>query len=110
MNKLFVAAMAALVSFNAFACKDSMKFTDDKQLHAGAEFVLGAASRSVIKSNTTAFAVAMVPGVLKEIGDMYGNGCASWNDLAWDAIGAFVGVNTTHFIVGPNKIVFRTEW
>lgn len=109
MRKLFAFAIAAVMSFQAHACKDSFKFTDDKQLHAGAEFVIGSITRTVVKDNTNAFVITMIPGVAKELGDMYGKGCASWHDLAWDAVGAFVGVQTTNFIIGPNKIIFKME-
>jgi len=105
MFKLILIPLIGL-SFSAHACKDTFNFTEDKQKHAAVSFVLGAASAAVIEDKKYAFGVAMLPGIAKEVYDIR-NGCASIQDLLYDAVGAYVGVQTTNFIIRKNFVGYN---
>lgn len=95
---------------DAMACKDSMAFTQDKQKHFAVSTVLGASARAVTADPAKAFALGIAPGVAKELVDMTGRGCASWNDMAWNAAGVGLGLYTTNWIIGPGKVIFFSEF
>lgn len=105
-NTLIVASL--LFSFPAFACKDSFSFSQDKQKHFAVSAALGAGASLAIDNPYKAFGVAMIPGVAKEVYDIK-YGCASFQDLLWDAIGAGIGVATTNVIIRHNFIGFKME-
>lgn len=107
--KALIFAIIALSS-SVHACSDSMKFTQDKQKHFAVSAAFGGIARSVTESNATAFGLALIPGVAKEVYDATGKGCTSINDMAWNAIGAAVGVYSTNWIIGPKRVVYRMEF
>lgn len=107
--KALIFAIIALSS-SAHACSDSMQFTQDKQKHFAVSAALGVVARSVTDNNTAAFGLALIPGVAKEVYDATGKGCTSINDMAWNAIGAAVGVYSTSWIIGPKRVVYRMEF
>lgn len=90
-----------LISTSAHACKDSMQFTTDKQQHFATSAALGMAARTVTSDNMTAIGLALIPGVAKEAYDSTGKGCPSFNDMAWNIIGATVGVYSANWVIGP---------
>ena len=115
--RLYVAVAAVTAAFIAFtpdaqACKDSMHFAPDKKNHFAVSAALGVGARALVSDNATAFGLALLPGVAKEFYDLKhpDKDCASYSDLAWDAIGAAVGVYSTHWIIQPNKIIYKTQF
>lgn len=66
----------------------------DKAKHAAVSFALGAGAGAIMPDNKTeAFALAMLPGIAKELSDSRKGG-SGWSnkDLIADALGAYVGV------------------
>ena len=59
----------------------------------------------------TAFGLALVPGVAKELYDATRD-CNrfSWKDMAWNAAGAFVGVKAGNWILGPSSVGYRLSF
>lgn len=98
------------ISSSAHACSDSMQFTQDKQKHFAVSAALGVVARSVTDNNAAAFGLALIQGIAKEAYDATGKGCASINDMAWNAIGAAVGVYSINWIIGPRRVVYRMEF
>ena len=83
----------------------------DKSLHFGVSAALGVAAYSQTHNRTQAFAWAIAPGVIKEIIDSQQEGNHfSTKDLAWDALGAFAGVQAGHWMIGDNKISWVTDF
>jgi len=84
---------------------------DDKNKHFVVSTVLSSAAYSVCENRTCAFAVAMVPGILKEVYDSQQEGNHfSGKDLAWDALGAFVGVQIGYWTFQANQISFSARF
>jgi uncharacterized protein YfiM (DUF2279 family) len=56
----------------------------------------------------TAFGLALVPGVAKEIYDSQQD-CNrfSWKDMSWNAAGAYLGVRTGNWLLGPTGVSYR---
>lgn len=76
----------------------------DKYYHAGYSFVYGVAASAITDNKTTAFALAMTPGLIKEIADSQEKGNKfSFGDLAADAVGAYLGVQVGHWLFYPTK-------
>ena len=72
----------------------------DKAQHLLISAAFGIASSAVFEDKWTAFGVAMLPGVAKEIWDYnhrQTHSCSA-KDLAADAIGAAIGVNAGHWV------------
>ena len=83
----------------------------DKSLHFGVSAALGVAAYAQTHDRTKAFAWAIAPGVLKEIADSQSDGNQfSSKDLAWDALGAFVGVQAGHWVIGHQQIAWVTAF
>ena len=87
-----------------------MQFTTDKQQHFATSAAFGMAARTVTSDNMTAIGLALIPGVAKEAYDSTGKGCPSFNDMAWNIIGATVGVYSANWVIGPQKVVFRMQF
>lgn len=97
-------AMGACAAASLFlGTRDAYAGTDkwtgaDKPKHvmvsAGAGFIAGSLGQELGLTDGQAFAVAMIPGVIKELDDKTRPGGTgwSWKDLAADALGAYVGV------------------
>lgn len=93
--------------------KDSWSGSD-KKMHLGVSFVLGMATAAQWPDNKPlAFAVAMAPGVLKEISDRSTTGFSA-KDLVADAVGVALGMATTHWLItrrdGNTVVAYRTEF
>ena len=83
----------------------------DKSLHFGVSAALGVAAYAQTHDRTKAFAWAIAPGILKEIADSQSDGNQfSSKDLAWDALGAFVGVQAGHWVIGNQQIAWVTTF
>ena len=78
----------------------------DKGAHFAVSAVLGTASAMHFENKWTAFAVAMIPGLLKEITDSRFSG----KDLAADALGAGLGVQIGHWIVSRDGVAYRAAF
>lgn len=102
--------IALMICTSAHACKDNMQFAPDKQKHLAVSAAIGAISRTMIEDNKTAFVVALVPGIAKELHDMSGNGCASISDMAYNAIGAAIGVASVNWVIRHDFIGYRMEF
>jgi putative lipoprotein len=109
-SRVLALVLAAFVS-SAGADSDPW-FAKDKYQHFGASAVLGLASSAVIEDKKTAFAVAMVPGILKEVYDAHHRDkhTPSWRDLAWDAAGAWVGVHVGNLMIGPRWVRWQIKF
>lgn len=96
------AANAAPVC-NTSAARAADKWTgDDKAMHLGGSAVIGMFASTMTSSEPKALAIAMVPGVLKEIQDRKTCGnFFSVKDLAADALGAYLGVKFGHTYIAP---------
>ena len=89
----------------------------DKPKHFAVSAAAGLAAGAILPSlapecgKWCRVGVAMVPGVLKELGDTGQAGNRfSWRDLVWDAAGAYAGVTLSGFVFRPNAIAYRTEF
>lgn len=104
----FALAVATSVSTSALACKDSLTLSSDKQIHFGVSMALGAGGRALLDDNKLVLATVLGAGVLKEVVDAHSStGCASASDLAYDALGAVVGIYGTNWIIRKNYIGYR---
>ncbi|EIJ32862.1 hypothetical protein [Thiothrix nivea] len=108
MNKLKTLLAAPLIGL--VYCLPSLALADewtgkDKQLHFAVSAVLGVAAYSHTHDRAKAFGLAMIPGILKEVADsQQDNNDFSGKDLAWDALGAAVGIQTGHWMIGPGTV------
>ena len=83
----------------------------DKAQHFALSAAFGTLSAMHFENKWTAFGVAMIPGLLKEIhdGSQAGNRF-SGKDLAADALGAAVGVQFGHWIVTRNGVGYQAAF
>lgn len=71
----------------------------DKVKHFGVSVALGIAATNLTTNKTTAFALSVAPGLAKELYDSRQPGNKfSYKDLAWDAIGAYVGIHAGFYL------------
>jgi putative lipoprotein len=90
--------------------------TPDKPVHATVSFVLGLSTSQLFpQSKLTAFGVAMIPGVAKEVLDAgHGGSGFSLKDLGADAIGAALGVYTGGWLLSRSQkttvVAYMTEF
>ena len=108
MKTLIVTAALAAFFSSAHAVEP------DKKMHFGVSFALGVAAANQWRDEPVkAWAIAQVPGLLKELSDIRGTGF-SGADLAANALGAALGVATTHWLIhrseGKTFIAYRTEF
>lgn len=94
-------------AMNSFCTDDALNISGDKISHASVSGMIGAASRSVIADPWIAFGVALLPGLHREL--FHPNACFSKEDMAYNIIGAGLGVTGTHVFLGKNKIIFTWE-
>ena len=83
----------------------------DKAAHFGASFAFGVAGSRLTTSPWEAVGLALIPGVAKELYDA-GQDCNrfSWKDMAWNAAGAYVGVRTGNWLLGPSGVSYRVAF
>lgn len=110
--KHILAISLTLLSSQVFACKDSLSPQPDKIKHFAVEAALGTISGSIIEDKYLASAVALVPGVAKEIYDLKNpqSHCASYYDLAWDLAGVITGVNLGHWGIQKTSQTFLVTY
>lgn len=100
IKHLAVAALAALALTAATAAHADRWIGPDKADHMAISAMIGVTTSMLIDDKTTAFAVAIVPGLLKEVYDSrQSNNYFSSKDLFADIIGAAIGVQTGHWIL-----------
>lgn len=77
----------------------------DKTKHFALSTAFGAAAYAVTENRRQAFLLALAPGLLKEAYDStQPNNHFSGKDMAWNALGAAVGVQTGFLLIQPNEI------
>ncbi len=103
-------ALLATLSSSAAACgPHNDDWTgSDKAAHFGVSLALGVGASRLADDTWTAFGLALVPGVAKELYDGTRD-CNrfSWKDMAWNAAGAYVGVRTGNWLLGPSGVSYR---
>lgn len=99
---------SAGIKVNSVCKGDSLQFQGDKQVHLGYSAGIGAATRTFIRDPWAAFGVAILPGLYREA--FNSNSCFSNEDMVYNIVGAALGVASDHWIIGPGKVVFHTEW
>jgi len=83
----------------------------DKAKHVAVSAVFGTLSAMHFENKWTAFGVAMIPGMAKEIYDSgRANNHFSGKDLAADALGAALGVQLGHWIVTRNGVAYQAAF
>ena len=97
MKKLLAGIVLFLTPFLSF---NSYAQVDDRILHTGVSVVVGSATLVTTGSKSLAYATCAAAGIGKEIYDEVDYGGASVKDLAFDAIGCFVGIEGTAQVYG----------
>lgn len=111
MTAVSIAAFAAIVASEPVQAED--KWTGaDKGQHVAVSAGIGTFSGLVFKDKWTAFALSMVPGVLKEVYDAQHpkTHTASFKDLAADAVGSAIGVYTGNCVIRAQSITCKVEF
>lgn len=110
MKTLATLLLLAGLAANAEACRP---YHDDwsggdKAAHFGVSAALGVGASRLSDDPWTAFGLALIPGVAKEVYDSQQD-CKrfSWKDLSWDAAGAYVGVRAGNWLFGPTGVRFQ---
>lgn len=108
--------LSSLISASLIAAAPAAQAADewfgaDKTKHFAVSAVLGAATGMHFENKWTAFGVAMIPGLLKEISDSgQANNHFSGKDLAADALGAAIGVQFGNWLVTQRGIGYRAAF
>ena len=103
---LFIAAGCAAVLLQAPA-GEAQPIGRDKYQHAAGSALLGAVARSQEPDPLKAWALAMVPGVIKELSDSRPGGTGfSVKDMAANAVGAYIGVKVGGLIFTRNRVTY----
>ena len=109
MKNLALPVLLVLLAGSAQACghsRDDWSGTD-KAAHFGVSFALGVAGSRLSDDTWTAFGLALLPGLAKEVYDAQQD-CNrfSWKDMGWNAAGAYVGVRTGNWVLGPTRVSY----
>lgn len=112
MRNFFITFALVAASSSATANEADPWGGSDKKMHVGVSTIIGFAARQQWPSDPgKAFAVALVPGVVKELSD---GRQASAKDMVANAIGAAVGVYAGGWFVrysnGHTTISYSTEF
>lgn len=103
-------AASAFIAAPAHAVEDNWG-GGDKARHVVVSAVLGTASGAYFENKWTAFGVAMIPGVAKEIMDSRKHdNHFSGKDLVANAIGAALGVQLGHWIITSRGLTFQSSF
>lgn len=106
--KNLLAAFILLIPSSVFA---NDWFAKDKQKHFVISAALGSASYAYTQDRGQAFALALLPGLAKELADSQQEGNQfSGQDMAWNAAGALLGVQLGHWFITPNQIAYSTRF
>lgn len=84
----------------------------DKTQHAAISALIGSVAGAAVKDKASAFALAIAPGVVKELYDAQHpkTHTASWKDLAADAVGAAIGVYVGGCAVSAHSFICKLEF
>ena len=108
--KYYFLALLLFFSNSSMAAGDEWT-GGDKTAHFGISAAMGLAAYSYTEDKTTAFGMAMVPGIIKEVADSQKEGGRfSEKDLAWDALGAFVGVQAGGWMMDSKGVSWGTSF
>ena len=103
-------AASAFIAAPAQAVEDNWGDAD-KVRHLVVSAALGTASGAYFENRWTAFGVAMIPGLAKEIMDSRKNdNHFSGKDLVANAIGAAMGVQLGHWLITSRGLTFRSSF
>ncbi len=112
--KILATSLASLSIFTALAgsAQACGHYNDDwtgrdKAAHFGVSFALGACASRLSDDTWTAFGLALMPGLAKEVYDSQQD-CNrfSWKDMGWNAAGAYLGVRTGNWLLGPTSVSY----
>ena len=109
LKNLSCLALLACLAMPAHACgpyHDSWSGSD-KAAHFGVSAALGVGASRLTDDTATAVGLALIPGLAKELYDA-GQDCNrfSWKDMGWNAMGAYVGVRTGNWLLGPTGVSY----
>lgn len=113
--KFVVPAVVLLTFLNSAVMACSARDDDwtgsDKAAHFGVSLAVGIGTSRLSDDTWTAFGLALVPGVAKELYDSTRD-CNrfSWKDMAWNAAGAYVGVRAGNWLLGPTGVSYRAAF
>lgn len=113
MKRLFIVMfLASNLSFAGGIVWNDSWAGKDKVQHTAISAAIGAATGMYFEDKTTAFAVAMIPGIAKEIYDYKHSNkhSASFKDLAADALGAAVGVYLGNCVIRARSFSCHYEF
>ena len=104
--------LAALVICTSTVHAEEDQWTgSDKAKHFAVSSIIGFGAYAYSKNKLKAFGIALAPGVLKEISDSQkANNHFSGKDLAWDALGAYAGVQTGDWVINSQGIAWGKRW
>lgn len=104
----FAAILAGLVAgalITASPAHADSFSTPDKQKHFAVSAALGAGASAITDSDNAAVALALVPGLAKELYDSRSGGTGfSWRDMVANAAGAYLGVKLGGLIIRPRFV------
>ncbi|WP_347248108.1 hypothetical protein [Zoogloea sp.] len=105
--------LLAFLNSSVMACsaRDDDWTGSDKAAHFGVSLAVGIGTSRLLDDTWTAFGLALVPGVAKELYDSTRD-CNrfSWKDMAWNAAGAYVGVRAGNWLLGPTGVSYRAAF
>lgn len=110
-----LAALALFLTLPSPASAELWLKAPDKQKHLAVFFVAGFLTEGVLQNEVpnpwARFAIAMAPGVLKELDDSRQPGNRfDVKDLAANAIGVYLGQQGMRVILRRNFVGFQTEF
>ena len=83
----------------------------DKIAHASVSATLGSTARLLVDDPWKAWAIAMAPGVVKELYDARRGGTGfGVGDLAADALGAFIGVKVGGLAIKRRQLIYSRKF
>ena len=81
-----------------------------KTEHVVFSAAFGVAAAALVDNKAEAFALAMAPGVAKELYDRSRGGKFNWADIGRDAVGAYVGVQLGGWAFSKNRVTYSTSF
>lgn len=105
---LILAAFAFAALFTGQVQAQDSWTGPDKAKHAAVSAALGAGASLIVDNDAQAVALALVPGLAKELHDARPGGTGfSVKDMAANAVGAYVGVKLGGLIIRPRFVGFQ---
>lgn len=81
-----------------------------KTEHVVFSAAFGVAASALVEDKAAAFALALAPGVAKEIYDRSRGGKFNWADIARDAAGAYAGVQLGGWAFSKNRVAYSLSF